>query len=196
MPLGRLDRPVRTPGLERTLVSTSPVSSTSDKVVATPPRRPTSADIELLAFAQSAELSARDLYEQAVAAGAGGDQVASLVALGAHHDAYAQSLSALLGTDAPRERNDVLFSALTTGFGPDTESMALAAHGLENTLVVTHTDLLGLLEGTEGAALVASILIGESRHCAAMAALAGKSPVSDIDLFLKTSEVDSLAPQA
>lgn len=177
-------------------MSTTPVTKNSDKFATIPPRRPTSADIELLALAQSAELTARDLYEQAVAAGAGGDHVASLVAVAAHHDAYAQSLSALLGTDAPQARNDALFSSLQSGFGSDTESMALAAHELENTLVVTHTDLLGLLEGTEGAALVASILIGESRHCAAMAALAGKSPVSDIDLFLTTSDVASLAPQA
>ena len=177
-------------------MSTTPVTSTSDMSAATPPRRPTPADIELLAFAQAAELTARDLYEQAVAEGAGADQVASLVALAAHHDAYAQSLSALLGTDAPQTRNNDLFSSLKSGFGSNTESTALAAHELENTLVVTHTDLLGRLDGTEGAALVASILIGESRHCAALAALAGKSPVNDIDLFLTTSDVESLAPQA
>ena len=177
-------------------MSTTPVTKNSEKIAATPPRRPTAADIELLAFAQSAELTARDLYEQAVANGAGGDHVASLVAVAAHHDAYAQSLSALLGTDAPQARNDALFASLKSGFGSDTEATALAAHELENTLVVTHTDLLGRLEGTEGAALIASILIGESRHCAAMAALAGKSPVSDIDLFLTTSDVESLAPLA
>ncbi len=184
------------PGFERTFVSTTPATRTSDQLATTPPRRPTAADVELLAFAQSAELTARDLYEQAVAQGAGGDHVASLVALGAHHDAYAQSLSALLGTDAPQTRNDELFDALKSGFGSDTESTALSAHELENTLVVTHTDLLGRLDGTEGAALVASILVGESRHCAALAALAGKSPVNDIDLFLTTSDVESLAAQA
>jgi len=170
------------------------VSKLSDKT--TPPRRPTSSDIELLGFAQSAELTARDLYLAALAAGAGDDQVASIAALAAHHDAYAQSLSALLGTDAPQTRNEELFSSLESGFGSNTMSMALAAHELENTLVVTHTDLLEQLDGTEGAALVASILIGESRHCAALAALAGKSPVDDINLFITTSDVASLAPQA
>lgn len=177
-------------------MSTTPVTKTAGKPATIPPRRPTTADIELLSFAQSAELTARDLYERAVAEGAGGDHVASLVALAAHHDAYSQSLSALLGTDAPQARNDDLFDSLTSGFGSDTESMALAAHELENTLVVTHTDLLGRLDGTEGAALIASIVVGESRHCAALAALAGKSPVDDIDLFLTTSDVESLAPQA
>ncbi|MFM8563621.1 MAG: ferritin-like domain-containing protein [Acidimicrobiia bacterium] len=162
----------------------------------TPPRRPTASDIELLAFAQSAELTARDLYAQALAAGAGDDHVASIAALTAHHDAYAQSLSALLGTNAPQTRDEALFTALKSGFGATTSTMALAAHGLENTLVVTHSDLLGRLDGTEGAALVAAIVIGESRHCAAMAALAGKSPVDDIDLFITTSAVESLAPQA
>lgn len=177
-------------------MSKTPVSKTNRLTESAPPRRPTAADIELLGFAQSAELTARDLYKAALAAGAGGDHVASIAALAAHHDAYAQSLSALLGTDAPQARNDELFASLKSGFGSDTESTALAAHELENTLVVTHSDLLAQLDGTEGAALVASILIGESRHCAALAALAGKSPTSDIDLFLTTSDVESLAPQA
>ena len=48
--------------------------------------------------------------------------------------------------------------------------------------------MIGALEGTEGAALIASMVLIESRHVVVLATIAGKSPVSDIDLFLVTPE--------
>lgn len=171
---------------------TTPTESPADTT--TPPRRPTPADVELLAFAQSAEYTARDLYNQAIDAGAGDDQVASLVALAAHHDAYGQAISAVIGKAAPQDRNEALFRALSPAFRGDTEQMALAAHELENTLVVTHRSLLAALDGIEASALVASILITEARHAAALAAIAGLSPVADIDAYLVTPELAPLSP--
>jgi len=150
----------------------------------TPPRRPTAGDIELLAVAQSLELTARDLYRAAVSAGVGGDHEASLACMGAHHDMASQSISAVIGGEAPQTRNDDLFEALESEFtGSD---VALAAHGLENSLVATHKALLGELDGSEGSALIASVLIVEARHAAALAAVAGLSPVDDADAFLVT----------
>lgn len=161
---------------------------TASKTNSAPPiKRPTVADVKLLAAAQSTELAARDLYNSAIAAGAGGDHLASLVALAAHHDAYAQSISSLIGGDAPQTRDDQLFNSLVADFGSDTVGVALAAHGLENSIVAEHTILVGELVGTDGAALMASIVITEARHCVALATLAGKSPVADIDLFLVTT---------
>lgn len=158
----------------------------------TPPRRPTAGDIELLGAAQSLELTARDLYRAAVSAGVGGDQVASLACMAAHHDMASQSISAVIGGDAPQTRNDDLFDSLESGFTGD--DVALVAHGLENSLVATHKFLLGELDGTEGSALIASVLITEARHSAALASLAGLSPVDDADAFLATpSDTEVLA---
>ena len=152
----------------------------------TPPRRPTEGDIALLQIVQQVELTARDLYALALE-DAEGDAANTYAGLHAHHDMYAQSVSSQIGRDAPQTRDEALFSSLDSGFD------AAAAWELENRLVVTHTELLGSIEGTEPAALIASILVGESRHVVALAVLAGKSPVDDIDDFLVTPDVESLA---
>lgn len=162
----------------------------------TPPRRPTAADSALLGFAQQAELAARDLYEAAVAAEAGGDQTASIAALAAHHDAVSQSISALIGRDAPQSRLDSVFEAYESRFIDDTKTLALAAHELENTLVATHLSLIETLDGTDGVDLVASVVVAEARHVAAMAALAGLSPVADTDAYLVTpADITPLSPE-
>jgi len=161
---------------------------TASKIISDSPVRPTEADSELLASAQAAALATRDLYQAAVAAGATGDHTATFVSLAAHHDAYAQAISSLIGRAAPQARDDELFSANKSDFESDATTAALAAHTLENSLVAAHTELIGELEGTEGAALIASMVVIESRHVVALATVAGKSPIDDIDLFLVTPE--------
>jgi len=161
---------------------------TASKIISDSPVRPTEADSELLASAQAAALATRDLYQAAVAAGATGDHTATFVSLAAHHDAYAQAISSLIGRAAPQARDDELFSANKSDFESDATTAALAAHTLENSLVAAHTELIGELEGTEGAALIASMVVIESRHVVALATVAGKSPIGDIDLFLVTPE--------
>ena len=161
---------------------------TASKIISDSPVRPTEADNELLASAQAAALATRDLYQAAVAAGATGDHTATFVSLAAHHDAYAQAISSLIGRAAPQARDDELFSANKSDFESDATTAALAAHTLENSLVAAHTEHVGALEGTEGAALIASMVVIESRHVVALATIAGKSPVGDIDLFLVTPE--------
>ena len=161
---------------------------TASKIISVSPVRPTPADTVLLASAQATALAMRDLYQAAVGAGAGGEHVACLVSIAAHHDAYAQTISSLIGRAAPQARDSKLFSANKADFGADTTAAALAAHTLENVLVAAHTKLIGMLEGTEGAALIASMVIIEARHVVALAAIAGKSPIADTDLFLVTPE--------
>ena len=161
---------------------------TASKINSDSPVRPTEADTELLASAQATALAVRDLYQAAVAAGVGGDHTASFVAIAAHHDAYAQAISSLIGRAAPQARDNGIFSANKSDFESDTTTAALAAHALENSLVSAHTELIGELEGTEGAALIASMVVIESRHVVALATIAGKSPIDDIDLFLVTPE--------
>lgn len=164
-------------------------------MTSTPPRRPTPADTELLGFAQRAEIAARDLYLAALEAGAGGDHQASVAALAAHHDAANQAISALIGRDAPQDRLGSLFAAYRSRFSGN--DFAVSAHELENTLVATHGELLNTLVGTEGAALVASVVIAEARHVAALAAIAGLSPVSDTPAYLDTpAEIVALTPES
>ena len=66
-----------------------------------------------------------------------------------------------------------------------------AASALESTAVATHTDILGKLHGTDGAALIASILIVEARHGTVLASLNGST---DLDDLLVNTEADALAP--
>ena len=66
----------------------------------------------------------------------------------------------------------------------------MAAYNVEATLVATHTDLIGQLEGTNGAALIASILITEARHCTVLAVIAGET---DLDVLL-LSDATALQP--
>ena len=168
---------------------------TASKIISDSPVRPTAADTELLASAQATALAVRDLYQAAVAAGAGGEHVACLVSIAAHHDAYAQSISSLIGRAAPQARDSKVFSSNQADFGSDTMATALAAHALENSLVAAHTELVGELVGTEGAALIASMVIIEARHVVALAAIAGKSAIDDTDLFLVTPEAASADAQ-
>ncbi|NDD62137.1 MAG: hypothetical protein EBZ46_07780, partial [Actinobacteria bacterium] len=44
-----------------------------------------------------------------------------------------------------------------------------------NTLVATHTSLVGTLDGTAGSALVASIITTQARHAAILALVAGRA---------------------
>ena len=83
-------------------------------------------------------------------------------------------LSGLLGRAAPNTSNptaDAEFGApFTTG---SLDEVLTAAIALEETAVATHLTLLDQLEGTDGAALIASILVTEARHATVLSALSG-----------------------
>ena len=106
------------------------------------------------------------------------------------HEAYATSLSGLLGRTAPQQP-DPVFDELQPSFSGDASSVLDAAGALESTAVATHTDILGRLRGTDGAALIASILIVEARHGTVLAALNGATSLDDL---LVSTEADALTP--
>jgi rubrerythrin len=166
-------------------VSAAPVATSAG---GPPPKRPTPADIELLVFAESVELAARDLYDVAAAAASGQTRDVMAV-IGQHHQAYAEAIAGLLGPEAGRRRNEAVFEALSGSFG-NSASQIGAAYELEDTAVATHTELLGALEGTEGAALVSSILIVEAQHATVLAGLDGRD---DLDVLLST-QGEALTP--
>jgi hypothetical protein len=119
-----------------------------------------------------------------------GDHRLVIATIRESHDAYAASLSALLGRQAPQVV-DPVFDKLKSSFGGDASTMLDAAYEIESTAVATHTDILGRLQGTDGARLLASILIVEARHGTVVAHLNGKTSLDDL---LVNTESDALTP--
>lgn len=139
-----------------------------------PPGRPTADDVALLAFAQSFELTARDLYQAAIDAGAPGSYSDVFVTLMENHEEYGNVLAGIIGSDAPQRRDDAIFDQFVAGFDSnDTTAVAEAGYDLESTAVATHTELLGQLAGIDGATALAAMLVVESRHCTVLATIAG-----------------------
>lgn len=137
------------------------------------------ADLTLLLGAQSLELTARDLYEAAIAAGAD-DPVFGVLA--EQHGAYAQGIAGLIGEPADT-RNDAVYDARQAAFATsDQIAVATAGYELESTAVATYTALLALLTNVDGAKMVASMLAMEARHCVVLADLSGQG--DDLDVLL------------
>lgn len=153
-----------------------------------PPDRPTAADIELLAFAETVELTARDLYQASIDAGAD-DTVIGLMR--DNHQAYADGLSGILGVDGAGTADDALYEELVSSFEvTDIAELAATGYDLESTMVATHTDLLRALEGIDGARMIAAILVVEARAATVLADLAGLG--DDLDALF----VNDAAPLA
>ena len=138
---------------------------------------PSSADVPLLAFGNAAELAARDLY--AVAAGLAAfsdEEKAVLVGFHDHHRAAAQALAGIVGSDAPNVREDAVYNAFRSRLdGSDKGAIFDALRELENTLVATHTSVVGALDAIGAAALVASIITTQARHAAVLALVADRA---------------------
>jgi Ferritin-like domain len=175
--------------------ATTTTSATSDTTPATtttvPPKRPSDADVELLGFAQTVEIAAFRLYEEALGTAEFSEEERAVIAtFHDAHQAYAQSLSGFLGRDAPQVLNPI-YDEMLEAFSGDRASVLTAAYDLESVAVATHTDILGQLQGTDGAALIASILIVEGAHGTVLADIAGET---DLDILLVKTEADALAP--
>ena len=157
----------------RKAAETTPVVDSATTTV--PPARPTSNDMDTLVALHEAEVAARDLYQKTIDAASVSDpdKLAIVTLLREHHRAYAQALAAILAKKATNLANAAIYDANVEAFGSSTK-FAEAAFALENTLIATHTAAVGTLEGTEGAALIASIIITEGRHAVVVAELAGK----------------------
>jgi hypothetical protein len=174
-----------------TTPNSGPPATAGATTTTSPPKRPTDDDVVLLGFAQTIELAARNLYDVALATKDFDDnERAVLATIRESHEAYATSLSADLGRQAPQEVNPI-FDDLKSSFSGDKSSVLDAAYGLESTAVATHTEILSKLQGTDDASLLASILIVEARHGTVIAYLNG---ATDLDTLLVDKEADALAP--
>lgn len=149
--------------------------STSPRSAGAPPR----ADRDLLSFAQTAELAVHDLYLVAAESSRIGEDEAAMFRLFAeHHLAAAQAIAGLIGSDAPNARSEELFGQ----FRSAASSAPMATmQAIENTLAATHTDLLGRLESTSAATLVASVITVTARRAAVYGVLPELSLTSALD---------------
>ena len=143
-------------------------------------------DAALVGFAISLELTARDLYDSAIEAGAEG-QLWDVMR--EQHESYAQRLAGIAGVPTD-QRNDEVFDALEGGFRSATSA---AAFDLENVAAATHTELLGEVTDVNAAKAIAAIIATESRHATVLADVAGMG--DDLDaLVLNTAA--PLSPEA
>ncbi|MEY2401152.1 MAG: hypothetical protein QOJ08_1263 [Ilumatobacteraceae bacterium] len=182
--VGRAAATTPGPGTADSTPATTPATTTT-----APPKRPTDDDVALLGFAQSVELAARDLYDDALAGDVfDADTRAVVATIRESHDAYAAALSGMLGRSAPQEANSI-GSDLASSFTGDASSVLTSASKLESTAVATHLDILEKLRGTDGASLIASILVVEARHGTVLAYLNG---ATSLDELLVSPEADAL----
>jgi hypothetical protein len=146
--------------------TTVPEGTTPPETTTTaPPRRPTEDDRELLAFANSLELAAAELYQVALDTESLDEDTTTIaVGFADHHRQYAEAIAGLIGSDAPNEANEAIVRSLRREFEGDQESILAAAFELETAAAATHLELLASLAGTDGAALVASIQPIEARQ--------------------------------
>lgn len=157
------------------------------------PQRPTTEDIALLGFAQTFELTARDVYQAALDAGLAEGEYADLfVTVRENHEEYGNVLSGILGVDAPQRRDDALYEQLVADFqSGDPATVAEAGYTLESTAIATHDELIGQLVGLDGIAALASFVVVEARHLTALGHVAGMG--NDLDALL-ASDAEPLTP--
>ena len=138
-----------------------------------------SADLDLLKFAQGLELALRDLYDEALDVDQGS---AAWTAMSDSHESFAQAIAGLSGLSA-NERNEAVFAEYRDAMrGAD---RAKTAYDLESAAAATHIDLIGKLSDSGAAEVVASIASAESRHCVVLADVLGSG--NDLGMTLVNS---------
>jgi len=191
-------RQVVAAGLAGAALSLGATRIVSAQTPPSPPRAPTGDDRQRLASALSIELAARDLYRDAVAAGAsvladpdgeaGPGNPELFQVLADNHSHYASVLAAELGASTTGVRDDALYDEWSSRFATsDVASLASDAYDFESILVATYIDLMGNLESVDAADIISSILVVEARHGAILADVAGLS--DDLDVVLDDSAI-------
>jgi len=161
--------------------TTTAAATATTPTTTAPPRRPTDDDIGLLGSAQQVELTARALYDVAIATGDWTDTETTVITtIREAHEAAAQALAGMLGGDAPGEMSQSLHDSLVSGFKGSAASRLEAAYEFESAAVATHHELLSALVGIDGATLIAAIQSAEARHGTVLADLNGQTVVSTL----------------
>jgi len=141
-------------------------------------------DTKLLGFAQTLELTARDLYQFVVGRKSlSEDERQILTQFHSHHVAYEQTLNGLLGKNSVSKRNDSLYTGFLQKLS-ETPNVWTALLQIENALVTTHTKSIESIESAKVSALIASIVTIEARHAAILATMTS----TNLSLALDNSE--------
>lgn len=126
-------------------------------------------DIKLLAFAQTLELTTRDVYVNVVGRKSlGDDERALLEQFHAHHVAYEQTLNGLLSKNAANKRDEVIYESFVAKLS-EAQNFWSALLEIENTMIASHTKAIETIESAKVAALLASMITVEARHAAILA---------------------------
>lgn len=155
-------------------------SAAQETTTTAPPKRPVGDDAALLGFAATVELAAIEAYDTVLRRAESKvitvDDSTALVARAfrEHHRSYAEALKALIGPGAPKTANKAVLAEFSAALTSSDPAVALgAAAQLENIATATHGSLVGQLVGTDGAALVASIMVIEARQATVLQSLLG-----------------------
>jgi rubrerythrin len=152
----------------QTSSSTTAAAKTTAAATTTtlPPKKPQTDDVAILAFAQSVELAAVAVYGLAAPKISDSAVAAVAAAFAQHHREHAGALNGLVSKSAPGKANAALVAKFTklVSTASTSNDVLKIAFDLENAAAATYEAALGKLVGTDGAALVASILPIESRH--------------------------------
>lgn len=141
-----------------------------------PPTQPVASDKPLLDALRAVELALTALYADATQiAGLTDDEKAIVELLHSHHQAYADSLSGLLGTASKSARDAVTYARYAAAMKVTSfAALAPTVVEMENGAAKRHTAALARIKGLDGANLVASIIAIEARHGAAVASITGQ----------------------
>ena len=126
-------------------------------------------DTKLLAFAQTLELTTRDIYAVLLTRKSlSDDENALLEQFHSHHVAYEQALNGLLSKNAANKRDDVTYASFDAKLS-EAQNVWVALLEIENIMIASHTKAIETIESAKIAALIASIITVEARHAAILA---------------------------
>ena len=126
-------------------------------------------DTKLLAFAQTLELTTRDIYAAVLTRKSlSDDESALLEQFHAHHVAYEQTLNGLLSKNALNKRDEAIYEGFNAKLS-EAQNIWVALLEIENIMIASHTKAIETIESAKVAALVASIITVEARHAAILA---------------------------
>jgi hypothetical protein len=126
-------------------------------------------DTKLLAFAQTLELTTRDIYAVVLTRKSlSDDESALLEQFHSHHVSYEQALNGLLSKNAANKRDEAIYASFSAKVS-EAQNIWVALLEIENIMVASHTKAIETIESAKIAALIASIITVEARHAAILA---------------------------
>jgi hypothetical protein len=134
-------------------------------------------DKAIFGDAETFELAVVDLYKLLVGATSGDEQAIAL-AIHDHHVIHASACAALAGGIGTGEPNPLLFDQLVDPFSAGDLAMA---RQLEEAMISTHLELLGVVTSVKGSETLGAIINADAAHAAVLAELVGEYPLTEAE---------------